>query len=266
MRHLQVLSSKDAKTDLYHSYNRMSDIPLLVLAAIMVVLLLVPFVFQTTQDEDNLLDTIDWFIYACFAADYLIKLYLAPAKWQHVKTHWLDLVILTLPMLRPLRIARSVRVLRLLRLARLLTFAGAGFEKVRGILVARGLNIILLVTGALVIACAALVTIAEEQGGGSIHDFGDALWWAAATITTVGYGDVVPVTPEGRGIAVFLMITGIAFYSILTANIAAHFIESSAAKEAKVVDGATSEKLDAVLQRLSEIEAQLASLAKNKSE
>ena len=72
---------------------------------------------------------------------------------------------------------------------------------------------------------AALTLAVEEGGDGSIDSFGDALWWAITTVTTVGYGDTFPVTPAGRCIAWFLMITGIALFGVITANVAAFFME-----------------------------------------
>lgn len=68
----------------------------------------------------------------------------------------------------------------------------------------------------------------------NITSFGDSLWWAATTITSVGYGDRYPVTTEGRLDAVLLMLVGIALLSVLTAGIAAWFVrQSSEAAEAK---------------------------------
>ena len=66
----------------------------------------------------------------------------------------------------------------------------------------------------------------EREGGGAIDDVGTALWWALATVTTVGYGDVTPVTAAGRGIGVLLMFVGIGVFGLFAANVAAYFIES----------------------------------------
>lgn len=61
--------------------------------------------------------------------------------------------------------------------------------------------------------------------GSNIKTFGDALWWAATTVTTVGYGDRYPTTGQGRLIAVGLMVVGIALLGVVTATIAAWFVE-----------------------------------------
>ena len=80
----------------------------------------------------------------------------------------------------------------------------------------------------MVFAAALAVYIAERESGGSIASFSDAVWWAVTTITTVGYGDTYPTTPTGRGIAVLLMLAGISLFGLLTARIAAFFVEEEA--------------------------------------
>jgi voltage-gated potassium channel len=58
----------------------------------------------------------------------------------------------------------------------------------------------------------------------NIHGFGDALWWAFTTVTTVGYGDRFPTTAAGRGLGVMLMVAGISAFGVLTAAVAAYFV------------------------------------------
>ncbi|MFL5733158.1 MAG: potassium channel family protein [Chloroflexia bacterium] len=246
-----LIRDKQVRTDLYYRYSNASELPLLVLAVLMIPVILAPEVFPISPDYVAMLDDIDWFIYACFAADFAIKIFLAPSKLRHIRENWIDVLVLALPLLRPLRLVRGVRLLRLLRLARLLVIVGEIVSKVRGILTGRGLHWVMLVTLGVIAGSAGLVTVFERGEGGNIRDFPAALWWAVTTVTTVGYGDTVPVSPEGRGVAVFLMVTGIAFFGVLTANVAAYFVES---KES----GANEElqrKLDQVLERLAAIEA-----------
>jgi voltage-gated potassium channel len=246
-----LVRDRQTRTDLYYRYTKASEMPLLVLAVLMIPIILAPEVFSLAPDQEGMLDNLDWFIYTCFAADFTAKLYLAPSKLRHIRENWLDILVLALPLLRPLRLMRGARLLRLLRLARVLVFAGEALGKLKGILTGRGLHWVMMATLGVVVASAGLITVFEHGAGGTIKDFPDALWWAATTVTTVGYGDTFPVTPEGRGIAVFLMVMGIAFFGILTANVAAYFVES---KEADA-NAELQHKLDQVLERLAAIEA-----------
>jgi voltage-gated potassium channel len=77
----------------------------------------------------------------------------------------------------------------------------------------------------LVIIAATVVASVEGGEGAYIQSFPDALWWAVVTITTVGYGDVVPITAAGRAVAIILMIGGIAFFSGVTANLASFLVK-----------------------------------------
>lgn len=93
---------------------------------------------------------------------------------------------------------------------------------------------------------AAIYGFERHAAGSTIHSYGDALWWAVVTVTTVGYGDRYPVTADGRGVAVVLMLVGIGLLGIVTANVAAFFVS-----EADVSD---RRRLDALEQRLERIE------------
>ena len=75
--------------------------------------------------------------------------------------------------------------------------------------------------------------------------YGDALWWAVATVTTVGYGDVVPTTAVGRGVASLLMITGFAFLSLITGTIASALV-------ARFTGARSDERVVQALARLEE--------------
>jgi len=79
-----------------------------------------------------------------------------------------------------------------------------------------------------VLPSAVQITIAERGAEGSnIKDFGDGIWWAFTTVTTVGYGDRFPITGEGRFLAVLLMIMGISLVGVITASVASWFVKMS---------------------------------------
>jgi voltage-gated potassium channel len=136
--------------------------------------------------------------------------------------------VVAVPMLRPLRIVRSVRILRLLRLSRLTAVAGVGAEKSKKSLHSRATNYVLFVMGTLIVmSSVAVLDLERDSKAANIKSIGDALWWAVSTVTTVGYGDRYPVTAGGRAVAVILMIGGIALLGVITAAIAAYFVEQN---------------------------------------
>ena len=200
--------------------------PMLVLSLAIIPLLVIPLTVDLSPGAEDTIVTIDWIIWGLFATEYLIRLYLAPAKGAFVSRNKIDLVVIVLPFLRPLRVLRSARMLRLLRAARLASVIGRALDAGREVLTKHKLNYVLLVTGIVVVIGAALVD-AFERGApeANITSFGDALWWAMTTVTTVGYGDAFPTTPGGRGVAVVLMILGISIFGLLAGSLASYFVE-----------------------------------------
>jgi voltage-gated potassium channel len=155
------------------------------------------------------------------------------------------------PVLRPLRVLRSVRLLRLLRLALLGSFAARGLREVLEVLRRRGLSWVLLIVLVLnLVAAAAVLEFERGNPDANIASYPDALWWAVTTITTVGYGDRFPMSPAGRGVAVVLMVAGIAMFGVITASIAAYFVERKAEED-------VASRLDQVIERLDTLEARL---------
>jgi voltage-gated potassium channel len=110
------------------------------------------------------------------------------------------------------------------------------------------------------------VTLAVTIGGGiaiwlldhkEFSDFGTSLWWAVQTVTTVGYGDVVPQATVGRLIGTVVMVTGIGFIAVMTASVTASLIEQARRRQAALDDQGTSAQLDRIESRLSAIEEAL---------
>lgn len=104
---------------------------------------------------------------------------------------------------------------------------GEGLNRIRSVLLHHGLYLVLIAVTVIVFASAALEVVFESHSHGptAIHNFGDALWWAVVTITTVGYGDKVPTSGAGEFVAVALMLTGIGLVGFLTATVASFFVQ-----------------------------------------
>lgn len=243
----------------YDRLTARTDGPLLVLALVFLVVLVLPLVVSDlSRPVRTVLLIANVAIWAAFAADYLAKLALALDRRLFVRQHVPDLIVIVVPMLRPLR---AFRIIRLLRVARLGAAAGLMARRSRRSVQARTTTYVVVAVLVLVVVCAALILDMERGAeGANIHGFGDALWWAATTVTTVGYGDRFPVTAEGRLVAVLLMLGGIALLGVLTASLAAWFVRSfSEVEEAVEAETqAVSLGLAQITERLDRIEAALA--------
>ena len=205
----------------------MTELPLLVLALIMIPLLVAPVAFDLSARVERVVLALDWIIWGAFAAELAIRTFLAPRRLRYLRRHWFDVLIVVLPFLRPLRIARSARALQALRVVRVLVYLVRASHTTVAIMGRRGVQGVLLFALGALIASAVVITFAERGSGGSIDGLGTAVWWAFTTVTTVGYGDTYPVTLIGRGVATFLMLIGIGLFGVLTANVAAYFVETA---------------------------------------
>ncbi len=224
--------------------ERWTEWPQTILSLALIPILLVPHLFSVSSSTVTMLDDLDYLIWGVFIAILLISVAIAPRRWHYLKHHWLDVVLVALPMFRPLRALRSFRLLRaLVATDRLLVGAKA-------LLVRRGLHYIMLTALIVVITAGSLVTIFERDSpGATITSFPDGLWWAMSTVTTVGYGDMTPRTSIGRGVGVALMLVGVGLFGVITANFSAFFIEAGADESAI--------HLKEVNERLKRLEAML---------
>ncbi|WP_436778157.1 potassium channel family protein [Yinghuangia sp. YIM S09857] len=192
------------------AYRRWEDATTPWLTTLAVVSLVTFVVSEALRARGTAVLWIEYGVWAAFLADYLVRLRLAPHRWEFVRTHPLDLAAVALPAVRLLRliavIGRIGMISRRGRAERLLVT-----------------SVVLVLT--LVVAGAAAV-LSPERGdpNGNIKDYPDALWWAISTITTVGYGDLHPVSPEGRLVGAVLMVVGIGMMGLVSATIATRLI------------------------------------------
>jgi voltage-gated potassium channel len=176
---------------------------------------------------------VDLFVLTAFVVDYTVELALATNKTRYIKTEWLNAIVTItqavalLPSFGVAGIFRAARGLRVvLTLARVLGIgASASQNDGRRLLKEKAASLAFGLAGLTCVTSAVAFTIAEDVGQGRrVESFFDSLWWSASTITTVGYGDIYPMTAIGRLIAVFTMLIGVSTLAVVTARIAKFLI------------------------------------------
>lgn len=252
---LRASPSRDVAT--FESWRSAFEWPMAVLALAVIPALLLDD--GTSPVLHTVATTTNWIVWLAFCAEFLILLVLAPAKRQFVREAWLDLIIIVVspPFAVPetwqgLRAARALRVLRLFRALAVLSI---GLKTIRRLLRHRRFDYVLVTTCGIMALGAVGIYVIERHANDMITSVGDAFWWAVSTTITVGYGDIYPKTPEGRLIAVLLMLTGIGVISVFTATIASFFFaeeEKDELEEVKAHLRAIEAKLDALHKRTTQ--------------
>jgi voltage-gated potassium channel len=213
-------------------WERRAEWPLAICAIAFLILYSVEVL---AEPQGSAMKVVEWslnLLYMPFVVDYFVRLRLAEDRVRWFFKHLLDLAVVLLPFLRPLRFLRLVALVRVL-------------QRALGDAV-RGQVITFSVFGAvLLVYVAALAELKYERyaPGSHITNFPDALWWSMATLTTVGYGDHSPVTAPGRLIAALLMIGGICLVGVAGATVA-HWIITQVAKQDKDQQSVTVAHID----------------------
>ncbi|HIW96773.1 MAG TPA: potassium channel family protein [Candidatus Corynebacterium gallistercoris] len=155
-----------------------------------------------------------WLTWVAFAVDYLVRLVLAENRWRWFFVHIWELALVILPMFRALRILRVVPILVLLQ-----RYSATQQRVSVAMYTAAGSFLLILV------AALSIYDLEHADPDSQINNFGDAIWWSFVTVTTVGYGDIAPVSSSGRILAVFLMFAGIAIFGVVSVTVASWLIE-----------------------------------------
>lgn len=160
----------------------------------------------------NLFGNILWVL---FAIDLAFRLTVSPRRWVFIKTHLTDVITVVVPQFRVLRTLRA--------------FTSDGIlSKGKGALTSKAVASGIAST-ILIVWVGGLMVLGAERGapGAEIVTFGDSVWWSFETITTVGYGDFVPVTPLGRFFATLVMLMGISVLGVVSGGLAATLVKQN---------------------------------------
>jgi voltage-gated potassium channel len=193
---------------------------ILVLSVLAIVVLGIETIFKLDQSTMQILSIADTAVCIIFFIDFLIQLFRAENKTKYFFTWgWLDLIS-SIPMLEFLRWGRAVRIIRIFRVIRGLKSAKLITKAILEKRSQSTMLAIFLVSFVLIAVTSISVLHFESAADGNIKTAEDAVWWAVASITTVGYGDKYPITTEGRILASILMTAGVGLFGTISGLVA----------------------------------------------
>ncbi|HEX5759136.1 MAG TPA: potassium channel family protein [Thermoanaerobaculia bacterium] len=241
------------------------ETPMLVLAFVWLALLIVELI----RGESPLFQIVGTIIWVIFILDFAVELALAPRKVAYLRRNWLTAISLAIPALRIFRVFRVLRLLRLaragrgLRLLRIVSSLNRGMGALGASLSRRGFGYVVALTVLVTFAGAAGMYAFESGVPGGLDGYGEALWWTAMVMTTMGSQEW-PQTVEGRVLCVALALYAFAVFGYVTAALATFFVGRDAANDAAELAGA--EQLAALREEVIALRDELRALARRPPE
>jgi voltage-gated potassium channel len=217
------------------------ETPMLILGFVWLALLVIEF----TRGASPGLEAAGTTIWVIFIVDFALKFVLAPDKSDYLKANWLTALALLVPALRVFRVFRVVRLLRAaraargLRLFRVVSSLNRGMRALGATMRRRGAGYVVALTLIVELAGAAGMYAFENElpDGRGLNSYGEALWWTAMVMTTMG-SDYFPRTTEGRVLCFALAVYAFAVFGYVTATLATFFVGRDAENEEAEVAGA----------------------------
>lgn len=225
------------------AWEERSSTPMFVASVLYLLAFAAPIMSTRIQEPyDGYLNIIQMILWGLFAADYCIRLYLAPRRLYFITHNLMNLAIVLLPAWRIVSFLAMIHLTTNRQYKRLSELAVKLF----------GYTAIFIIMFAL-----AIYSVESSEPGAMIRDLPTAYWWTFTTLATVGYGDVYPVTGIGRVIAVVVMLYGVGMVAVATGALASWIIEKIGGREEQEYP-ATKADVDDLRQEISELRALLA--------
>lgn len=214
--HQDLNPRQQERLRLLNAYEAKTDLALSALALVYLVTFSIQSIwYEPKQTWYGWLVAFGNVLWALFAADLLFRFILAPVKKHFFRKNLLDTITVVVPQFKALRILRAFTPNGVLAHASSKSVITSGAAGAAGI------------SAVIVVWVGSLMVLDAERGApdAEIVNIGDAVWWAFETVTTVGYGDFVPVTWWGRLFAVLIMLVGISVLGAVTATLSATLVK-----------------------------------------
>jgi voltage-gated potassium channel len=219
------------------------DIVLLIIILLSVMLVLLESVSSIRKDHHEFLVLMEWIITVIFTVEYIVRIIIVNKPWKYITSFYgiidfLSVIPTYLGLLiagyQSLLVIRVIRLMRISRIFKLTRYSSAGRTLTRAIWASREkisvflFSVLMLVT---IVGTLMYLIEGEESGFTSIPQ---SIYWGIVTLTTVGYGDISPVTPLGQFLASIVMITGYAIIAVPTGIVTAEMINLSGKQNTEV--------------------------------
>ena len=228
--------------------GRLLDGPMLLLAG----WIIIDWYLQNINQQFAHTIVSDWVVWIFFAIETLTLLYLVDNKKRYLKSNWVNLVIVIFSFPIIWQIFPHAAGLRVLRLVILLSLFLHASRTIRHVLARNNLGRTLMASLVIIVISGTVISLIDP----SVKSTSDGIWWAWVTVTTVGYGDIVPQSNAGRLFGALLILMGLALITMLTASFAAFFM----AEDEKLIrseENLNTKKLALIEQRLLLLESKL---------
>lgn len=202
----------------------------LVLSFYVLGILIVDALIDLPQEVHKLIVYTDYIACSVFFLDFLIRFFRSESKLAYMKWGWIDLLA-SIPANGVFRLGRIARVIQIIRVIKAYRSISHIVENIFKNHMKGTFTFAVIVAFMLILFSSVLILEVETAPNSNIKTAEDALWWAYVTITTVGYGDLYPVTTEGRIVALVLMTAGVGLFGVFTGYLASWFVEPEKQQE-----------------------------------
>ncbi len=243
------------RDELLVTLDQLLQTPMVILSFIMLALFLVELTVSMSPAWLRVVSLSEWFIWVIYVIEFAVKLALAPDRATFLRHNWFTALAVVLPVLRVFQVVRAARAVRSFGALRVLAVGNRSIRKLGAILDRRHLQYV----GAVVVVvwalgAAGLYFLEASVRGANITTFGDALWWSAGTLTTVGT-ELYPITAEGRVLAVVEMVFGVSAFGYVAGALASAFVHIDRSNTEEDRAAAASETGECSPELINEIEA-----------
>ena len=235
------------------------DLFIALLAIVALALMVWQLFFPPKGEIHRLLVIFDYAFCGLFFIDYIHQIIKSQRKWHYILTWGIFDLLSSIPLLGPLRLLKAARIFRVLRAVRSLRILAQVMVRDR---IASAVSTLMLIGTLLIIgSCIGVLHYEMQAPDSTIKSAEDVAWWAVVTTSTVGYGDMYPVTSEGRLFAVLIMCVGIGIFATFAGALAGLIMSKPKEQQQAVASSnqldALAKQNDQIMKRLAELESRI---------